>query len=100
MASPGWWQATTQASTIVAGSDWVSMYDFATAVAEAFDLDRDLVIPIDASTHTPPGSDPREQVAATRNLDLLGLDCSETVRRLGLNHPGLSEGLAAMRRRL
>ena len=84
----------------VAGSDWVSMYDFATAIAEAFDLDRDLVIPIDASTHTPPGSDPREQVAATRNLDLLGLDCSETVRRLGLNHPGLSEGLAAMRRRL
>ena len=90
----------------VAGSDWVSMYDFAIAIAAAFHLDRDLVIPIDASSHiaaashTPPASAPRERVAAARNLDLLGLDGTETMRRLGLNHPGLSEGLAAMRRRL
>ena len=89
----------------VAGSDWVSMYHFATSIAAAFHLDRDLVVPIDASSqdaasHTPPGSAPREHVASARNLDLLGLDGTETMRRLGLNHPGLSEGLAAMRRRL
>ena len=64
----------------VAGSDWVTMYDFAVAVAEKFGLDTSLVIPV---------ADPMD--------DRLGLDCARTMAGLGLPHPGLAEGLAAMR---
>ncbi len=64
----------------VAGSDWVTMYDFAVAVAEKFGLDTSLVIPVPESTD-----------------DRLGLDCARTMAGLGLPHPGLDEGLAAMR---
>ena len=64
----------------VAGSDWVTMYDFAVAVAERFGLDPGLVIP-----DTVPMD------------DRLGLDCVRTMTDLCLPHPGLAEGLAAMR---
>lgn len=72
-------QATTGVHHI-AGSDWVTMHDFAVAVANAFDLDAGLVIP---------ATDPTD--------DRLGLDCSRTMAELALPHPGLAEGLAAMR---
>ncbi len=69
----------------VAGRDWVSMYDFARAVAGEFGLDANLVVPeIDRSG--PP--------------DRLGLDCSRTMSALGLEHHGLGEGLAAMRAKM
>lgn len=64
----------------VAGSDWVNMRDFAVAVADKFGLDPSLVIPV---------TDPVD--------DRLGLDCARTIDSLGLPHPGLAEGLAAMR---
>ena len=64
----------------VAGSDWVTMHDFAVTVANTFDLDAGLVIP---------ATDPTD--------DRLGLDCSRTMAELALPHPGLAEGLAAMR---
>ena len=64
----------------VAGSDWVTMYDFAVTVAERFGLDSNLVIPISAPTD-----------------DRMGLDCARTMSALGLPHPGLAQGLAAMR---
>ena len=64
----------------VAGSDWVTMYEFAVAIAETFGLDTSLVIP---------GTDPMD--------DRLGLDCARTMFALGLPHPGLDDGLAAMR---
>ena len=68
----------------VAGSDWVTMYDFAVAVAvavaEKFGLDSSLVIPASAPAD-----------------DRLGLDCARTMSALGLPHPGLAQGLAAMR---
>ncbi len=64
----------------VAGSDWVTMYEFAVAVAERFGLDTSLVIP---------GTDPMD--------DRLGLDCARTISALGLPHPGVDDGLAAMR---
>ena len=67
----------------VAGADWVSMYDFAGAVAEAFHLDRGLVVPLEAAESPKP--------------DLLGMDCTRTMRLLGLVQPGLVEGIAAMR---
>ena len=63
----------------LAGRDWVSMYDFALSVATEFGLGRGLVIPDDGAA------------------DLLGLDCSRTMLLLGLEQPGLSEGLSAMR---
>ncbi len=68
----------------VAGGDWVSMYDFAEAVAEGFELDRALVIPAD-------------DAGETRSGDMLGLDCARTISLLGLAQPGLAEGIAAMR---
>lgn len=67
----------------IAGRDWVSMYEFAIAVAEAFGLDAGLVMP---ATGDVPESGER-----------LGLDCSATMRRLSLEQPGLVEGFAAMR---
>ena len=63
----------------VAGADWVTMYDFGVTVAERFGLDSNLVIPSLA---------PEE--------DRLGLDCERTMAALGLPHPGLADGLAAM----
>ena len=70
----------------IAGRDWVSMYDFALAIADTFGLDRELVIPGD-------------DAEASSSADLLGLDCSRTMLLLGLDQPGLAEGLAAMRAR-
>ena len=65
----------------IAGSDWVSMHDFALSVAEAFSLDASLVVPAeDVSPHP----------------DRLGLDSTATMQRLQLPHPGLTQGLAAM----
>ena len=64
----------------VAGADWVSMYDFALAVAREFGLDTSLVIP---------ASDPTD--------DRLGLDSARTTAVLGIPRRGLAEGLAAMR---
>ena len=69
----------------VAGSDCVSMRDFALAVADAFDLDRRQVLPPEA---------PQEDSGSSERL---GLDCAATMGRLRLPHPGLAEGLAAMR---
>ena len=68
----------------LAGGDWVSMYNFAVAVAEAFRLDSRLVIPIDAAS------------AGSERPDMLGLDCARTMRLLGLAQPGLIEGIGAM----
>jgi dTDP-4-dehydrorhamnose reductase len=64
----------------VAGSDWVTMYEFAVAVAERFGLDTSLVIPV---------MDPVD--------DRLGLDCARTMSGLDLPHLGLDDGLAVMR---
>ena len=66
----------------MAGRDWVSMYDFALAVARKFGLDDGLVTASDELPGSP---------------DRLGLDCAATMERLDLEHPGLAEGLAAMR---
>ena len=68
----------------IAGRDWVSMYDFALAVADGFEEDPAPVV--QATTTTGP-----------TNPDRLGLDSGLTMRRLGLPHHGLAEGIAAMR---
>ncbi len=73
----------------VAGRDWVSMYEFAVAIADAFGLDANLVEPMDSHAQARAGSAGR--------ADRLGLDSRETMRRLGLPHPGLAEGIAAFK---
>ena len=73
----------------IAGRDWVSMHEFAAAIANAFDLDSNLVQPADPDTQARAG-------ASTRP-DRLGLDCRETMRRLNLEHPGLADGIAALK---
>ena len=80
----------------VAGRDWVSMYDFATAIADAFDLDRKLVVPVEAALEALSGAVGQDAAGAVRSLDALGLDCTKTMAMLGLDHPGLAEGIAAM----
>jgi len=72
----------------VAGSDWVSMYDFALAIADGFQLDRGLVIPAEAGVQGGSGGD--------ESGEKLGLDCGRTLSLLGLPQPGLVEGIAAM----
>ena len=73
----------------VAGRDWVSMYDFALAVADGFGIDRELVLPANAPQGTQPTS--------TSKPDRLGLDCARTMSLLGIPHFGLADGIAAMR---
>ena len=72
----------------VAGADWVSMYDFAVSIARVFNLDEQLVVPTDTAASRANGGD---------SPDRLGLDSTLTVQRLRLPHPGLLEGLTAMR---
>ncbi len=75
----------------IAGRDWVSMYDFAIAVADGFQLDRGLVIPAGPETYEGSGQ--------PGNGEKLGLDCSKTVRLLGQSQPGLVEGITTMHAR-
>ena len=81
----------------VAGRDWVSMYDFSLAVAEEFDLDKDLVVPEGGGPVMAPDSESQGEAMAAARPDRLGLDCGRTVRLLGLHPAGLAEGLSAMR---
>ena len=81
----------------VAGKDWVSMHDFAVAVAEGFSLDRGLVIPTDAASGETRGAEVQDDTGESRSPDMLGLDCARTMRLLGLAQPGINEGIGAMR---
>lgn len=80
----------------VAGKDWVSMYHFAHAIAQAFDLDTDLVAPAGSqSKELGVGvSGQPEQGGAS---DLLGLDSAHTMAVLGLQRYGLADGIRAFR---
>ena len=81
----------------VAGRDWVSMFDFAVAVARAFNLDEAQVVPVTSLATGPPGKETRQDETRARKGDLLGLDCSATMKRLGIPHPGLAEGIARLK---
>ena len=81
----------------VAGRDWVSMYDFAVAVARAFGLDEKLVIPVSSSATGTAETKAQRDEARQRKGDLLGLDCAATVKGLGIPHPGLAEGIARLK---
>ena len=81
----------------IAGRDWVSMCDFAAAIAEGFGLDGNLVLPVTSGPARRDGAEVSEPGTAPPASDLLGLDCARTMRALGLDHPGLAEGIAALR---
>ena len=81
----------------VAGRDWVSMYDFAVAVARAFNLDEKQVIPATSLATEVAGTETQRDETRERKADLLGLDCSATMKRLGIPHSGLAEGIARLK---
>ena len=80
----------------VAGKDWVSMYHFAHAIAQAFDLDTDLVAP-SGSQSEKSGVGVSGQPEPAGASDLLGLDSTHTINVLGLQHYGLADGIKAFR---
>ena len=68
----------------IAGADWINMYQFARAVSEASDLDSNLVTPGHALADVPFKTDSSGDSEEDRRPDILGLDCTQTNRRLGL----------------
>ena len=72
----------------LAAVDWLSMYQFAGAVAQVFHLDGSLIVA--GQTSVPFGTDevPRP--------DMLGLDCTQTNQRLGLRAFDVVAGLGEM----
>lgn len=78
----------------LAGRDWVSMYEFARAIARRFNLDTNLVVPAgtEARRTQAAGSEPRERHGEP---DLLGLNSTHTMNVLGLPHFGLADGIRA-----
>jgi dTDP-4-dehydrorhamnose reductase len=71
----------------IAGPDWVHMGEFVNAVAQVFQLDRSLVIQTKAPTEGANSSRP----------NLLGLDSTQTLTRLGFHPRDLVSGLGKMR---
>ena len=64
----------------IAGRDWVSMYDFALAVADAFELDRELVRP---------GTGASGEIGGA---DRLGLNSCRTMQQSGTGATGAGRG--------
>ncbi len=81
----------------VAGRDWVSMHSFAIALAKAFNLDEELIIPIPSPASELSGGDGPQGTADSKGGDFLGLDCAVTMKSLGIPHPGLADGIAKFR---
>ena len=81
----------------VAGQDWVSMHDFALAVANGFELDRGLIVSSNAVPIGNKDTESRSDTSSPASDDRLGLDSTETMQLLGLPHPGISEGIVGMR---
>lgn len=82
----------------VAGPEWVSMYQFASAIARAFHLDSRLVVPVE-ETSEPFSATHVQRMEAGSNPDKLGLDCTRTMQLLGLRQPSLANGLEEMQAR-
>ena len=80
----------------IAGDDWMNMYQFACAVAEASDIDSSLVSPVQALESTSTKTEPLEELEQDVRPDILGLDCTQTNRRLGLRAFDVVTGLREM----
>ena len=72
----------------VAGQEWVSMYQFASAVARVFHLDSRLVVPTGETSEPSSGTNVQRRSEADSSPDKLGLDCTRTVQLLGLRQAG------------
>jgi dTDP-4-dehydrorhamnose reductase len=82
----------------VAGPEWVSMYQFASAIARAFQLDSRLVVSVGETSALNSGTN-AQRTEVDSNPDKLGLDCTRTMQLLGLRQPSLADGLEDMRTR-
>ena len=80
----------------IAGNDWINMYEFACAVAEAFNMDASKVKSSQVSPSVRPTIDPLEELEWSPRPDILGLDCTQTSYRLGLRPSGVVSGLQEM----
>lgn len=78
----------------LAGKDWVSMYDFARAIAHQFGLDTNLIEPPRTEARRTQAA-PTEQGERHGKPDLLGLNSTHTMNVLGLPHFGLVDGIRA-----
>lgn len=78
----------------LAGRDWVSMYEFARAIARQFDLDTNLIVPTGTEARRTPAAC-SEQREHRGEPDLLGLNSTHTMNMLGLPHFGLVDGIRA-----
>ena len=80
----------------IAGTDWMNMYQFGLAVAEAFDLDNTLVTRVPASPNLPSKNAASEEIVQVPRPDILGLDCNRTTQMLGLPTFSVVSGLKDM----
>ncbi len=78
----------------LAGKDWVSMYEFARAIAHQFDLDTNLIAPTRTEARRTQAAH-SEQREGHGQPDLLGLNSTHTMNVLGLPHFGLVDGIRA-----
>ena len=72
------------------------MYQFASAVAEAFGMDSSLVTSVQALADVPPKTDSLEKLEQDLSPDMLGLDCTQTSHRLGIRAFNVVTGLQEM----
>ena len=80
----------------IAGEDWINMYQFAREVAEVFDLDTSLVMPVPALENASAKTGSSGGLDQNRRPDILGLDCTQTSQRLGFRALSVVTGLREM----
>ena len=81
----------------IAGEDWMNMYGFGCAVAEVFALDSSLVTPVPVLESTWAKTGLLGELEEDLRPDILGLDCTQTNKRLGLSSFNVVAGLQEMR---
>jgi len=81
----------------VAGPEVVSMYQFASAVAKEFHLDPYLIVPTLENAGMSVGPEVLANNETYAGPDRRGLDCTRTMKLIGLRQLNLAQGLAEMR---
>lgn len=80
----------------LAGRDWMNMYQFGHAVAQASGLDSSLVKRVPVLVDLPSENTSSDGLDQAPRPDILGLDCTETSHRLGLPTFSVVDGLKEM----
>lgn len=81
----------------IAGPEVVSMYQLASAVAKEFHLDRNLIVPTLEHSGISVAPEVLANYETQSGSDRRGLDCTRTMKLIGLSQPNLAQGLAEMR---